>query len=205
MRPSPDTVSAKTRAGWPTLAFLIGSPSTKNGCWICTTGSAPAGARAVARASRPHEGRRRLLAREGLLLGPLFQRRDLRARLKRFDYEYRTAGKNVALGPGSSGSPDSTLNNRTGSTGHKANVLDKYFRKIYGNAPARIAGFGARAGAGAPTNPDPTCRRLAGSPPKPVAPEADPRPRRDPSRSGRAPRRPGTGDLAPRVPSGSRP
>jgi uncharacterized protein YkwD len=54
----------------------------------------------------------------------------LSARLKRFDYEYRTAGENVARGSGSSGSPDSTLNNRTGSTGHKANVLDKNFREI---------------------------------------------------------------------------
>jgi hypothetical protein len=139
------------------------------------------------------------------------------ARLKRFDYEYRSAGENVAWGPGSSGSPDSTLNNRTGSTGRKANVLDKNIReigvgaaegtrkgtrKIYGNPRRR--GLPASEPALAPVyrrilTPYAAARRAPHQ--NRLYQKRIPRPRREPSRSGRAPRRPGTGDLAPRVPS----
>ena len=75
-----------------------------------------------------------------------------------------------------------TLNNRMGSTGHKANVPDKDFREIgiwaakgtHKSWATRRRGFGARASAGIPTNAGPTRRRQAGSPTKAVPQEADP-------------------------------
>jgi uncharacterized protein YkwD len=52
------------------------------------------------------------------------------ARLKRFGYNWRFAGENIAWGSGSYGTPDNRFKAWMNSTGHRANILNKSFREI---------------------------------------------------------------------------
>lgn len=52
------------------------------------------------------------------------------ARLRRFGYDWRTYGENVAWGSGPYASPGSRFETWMKSTGHRTNILDKRFREI---------------------------------------------------------------------------
>jgi uncharacterized protein YkwD len=58
-------------------------------------------------------------------------------RLKRFGYNWRTAGENILYDPGAPDTPNSLFTVWMNSSGHRANILNRSFREI---------GIGAYAG-----------------------------------------------------------
>ena len=79
---------------------------------------------------------------------------DFSVRVKRFGYDWRTVGENIAWGSGSLGSPENRFEGWMNSPGHKANILDGSFREVgigaatgpydrYSNATMWTADFGA--------------------------------------------------------------
>jgi len=51
-------------------------------------------------------------------------------RLKRFGYDWRTYGENIAWGSGSRGSPEKIFRNWMKSRGHRSNILNRRFREV---------------------------------------------------------------------------
>ena len=161
-------------------------------------------------------GRPQLLLRDdrgGFLLAHLLQRRDLQrstqALRARVPYRRRERRLGVwLLGlPGQHPSTTGRAAPATRPTSSKEPPRDRrrgrqgHPQELRQRAGAIRAGFGARAGAGIPANPDPTRRRQAGPHQNRLHEKRISRLRRGPSRSDRAPRRPGTGALASRVPA----
>jgi uncharacterized protein YkwD len=62
------------------------------------------------------------------------QREDFAQRIKRYGYNYRVAGENIAWGAGSAGSPRQIFSegryNWMDSSGHRRNILDGRFREV---------------------------------------------------------------------------
>lgn len=80
---------------------------------------------------------------------------DFSVRLKRFGYEWRAAGENIAWGSGSYATPEQRFDAWMKSPGHKANILNGNFREIgigaqtgtykqYNGAAMWTADFGTR-------------------------------------------------------------
>jgi uncharacterized protein YkwD len=51
-------------------------------------------------------------------------------RLKRFDYNWRTCGENIAGGSGRYGRPGNVFRRWMKSRGHRSNILDRRFREV---------------------------------------------------------------------------
>lgn len=106
----------------------------------------------LVRAARAHS--REMIERDYMSHDSYNGERD-GARLRRFGYDWRTYGENIAWGSGRYASPENRFANWMNSPGHRANILNGGFREIgvgtytgtfqgYRGATAYTADFGTR-------------------------------------------------------------
>lgn len=84
-----------------------------------------------------------------------FTHGDVGSRLKRYGYNWRTYGENIAWGQGTRGNPGPIFRSWMNSSGHRSNILNRRFREVgigtytgrfkgYRNVTMYTADFGAR-------------------------------------------------------------